>query len=195
MTDEYSGSPSPSEAPSSPASSPSESSSSFGHPVDVQSDPVINERRHAVLDQLSRTEDISNYAAERRDQSEVIDKGKPLSEDRQRTWYRRASRALQDAANEAAGIQPNGQQPQQQPQYDQSYQQYQDPAQSLDYMRKQGAAAERINQYYGNDQVRRQAVVDWGQAMDPDQHVANWLIDNESTVAPQILERLAAQFH
>jgi hypothetical protein len=64
--------------------------------------------------------------------------------------------------------------------------------QDLEYMRKQGAAAERINQYYGQDQQRRQNVVDWGVAMDPDHHVAQRLIDNESVVAPQILEKLAA---
>ena len=122
----------------------------------------------------------------------MIFRGKDIPEERKRQWYRRASKALQNAALEAAGIQPNGQQPQQQPQYDQSYQQYQDPSQDLDYMRKQGAAAERINQYYGDDQARRQNVVDWGQAMDPDSHVANWLIENESSVAPQILERLTA---
>ena len=65
--DTYSGSPSPDpvSVPDSPSSEPS---SCFGHPVDLAVDPVVNEKRHAVLDQLSRSEDITDFVRERRDQ-------------------------------------------------------------------------------------------------------------------------------
>jgi hypothetical protein len=143
--------------------------------------------RSIVLGQLAKSEDVSEYAAEREDEAAVIDRGEEIGQARQNRFFRRASKALNDAVNEATGIQPNGQQPQYDPA---AYQEQAD--QTLDYMRKQGAAAERINQYYGNDTERRQEVVNWGAAMDPEHHVANWLIDNESRVAPQILERLTA---
>ena len=107
MSDTYSGSPSPDpvSVPDSPSSEPS---SCFGHPVDLAVDPVVNEKRHAVLDQLSRSEDITDFVRERRDQTEVMDKGKPIPEERQRQWFRRASKALSDAEMEAAGLQSNG---------------------------------------------------------------------------------------
>jgi hypothetical protein len=159
----------------------------------TNTDEVINNTRYVALEQLSRKDDVSEYAAEREDQAAHFGRGEEISQDRQNKWFRRASKAVNDAVNEAQGALQTalGQQPQPQQQYSDA--DYQAAAQSdLDYMRKQGAAAERINQYYGDDKERRQAVVDWGQAMDPESHVAQWLIDNESTVAPQILERLTA---
>jgi hypothetical protein len=153
-------------------------------------DEVVERNRYAARSQLAKKEDISDFAAEREDQVAAIDRGEELPQDRKSTWYRRASKALTDAANEAAGIQTNGQQPQ--PQQDQSAYQYQDRSQDPDYARKQGAAAERVNQYFGNDQERRQHVVDWHQALDPENKVAEWVISNESTVAGQIMERLAS---
>jgi hypothetical protein len=174
---------------SSPASSPSESGS-MGHPVDVSNDPVINANRHAALEQLAKPEDISGYAQERQDQTEAIDKGRDLPEERQRQWFRRASKAVHDATLEAQGIQPNGQQPQPQ-QVSQDQYQYQDRTQDPNYMRKMGAGAERVNQYFGQDQERREGVVAWGQAMDPGNTVAEWIIENESVAGPAILDRLA----
>jgi hypothetical protein len=161
-------------------------------PDQQQSPPAsLDERmdlgRSVVLGQLAKSEDVSEYAQERGDEAAVIDRGEEIGQARQNRFFRRASKALNDAVNEATGVQPNGQQPQYSPA---AYQEQAD--QTLDYMRKQGAAAERVNQYYGNDMERRQEVVNWGAAMDPEHHVANWLIDNESRVAPQILERLTA---
>jgi hypothetical protein len=108
-------------APSIPDSPASEPAADFGHPVDIASDPIVTERRHAVLGELAKDESVEEYARERGDEEDAIFRGKALPEERQRQWYRRASRALTNAANEAAGIQPNGQQPQQQSQQQPQY--------------------------------------------------------------------------
>jgi hypothetical protein len=88
-------------------------------------------------------------------------------------------------------IQPtNEQQPQPQQYSDQS--QYEgDPTQDPTYMRKQGIVSERISRYFGDNQELKQSIVDWGAAMDEQGTVADWLIQNESSVAPQILHRLS----
>jgi hypothetical protein len=87
-----------------PSSEPAPSSSS---------DPAaerVNETRATVLGELAKKEDIGDFAQERSDQKEAIDEGQELGEQRKSQWYRRASKALSDAANEAAGIRTNGEQ-------------------------------------------------------------------------------------
>jgi hypothetical protein len=94
MTDEFSTDtipvPPPPEAP--PASS-----------VDPQSE-IVTERRHAALSQLAKSENIEGYAQEREDQAAHFDRGEDISQQRQKEWFRRASKALQDATLEAQGI-------------------------------------------------------------------------------------------
>ena len=51
--------------------------------------------------------------------------------------------------------------------------------------------SERISRYFGDNQELKQSIVDWGAAMDEQGTVADWLIQNESSVAPQILHRLS----
>jgi hypothetical protein len=164
-------------------------------PPSSGSDPrgaVINENRAIALGQLAKSESIEGYAAEREDQAAAIDRDEELPENRKSAWYRRASKALADAANEAQGIRTNGQeQPQFMPQ-DARPDEYYAPADPVEHARKTGAAMERVKAYFGENQEAKQFIVDWGQAMDPESTVADWLIQNESAVAPQILERLAA---
>jgi hypothetical protein len=152
-------------------------------------DEVINTNRYVALEQLSRNEDISDYAQERADQVEVIDQGREIPKDRQNKWFRRASKALADASAEAAGaFQPLiGEPPP-----SESYQGSEYETDPMEFARKQGAAAERIKLYFGDNAEKKQSIQDWGSAMDPENHVATWVIENESAVAPQIMERLAA---
>ena len=56
---------------------------------------------------------------------------------------------------------------------------------------KTGAAAMRIQQYFGDNTERKEQITQWHQAMDPEGKVATWVIENESTYAPQIMEKLA----
>jgi hypothetical protein len=118
---------------------------------------------------LAKSEDVSGYAAEREDQAAVIDRGEEIPGARQGEWYRRASKALQEATLEAQGIQPNSQQPQGQPTYIPDAAGYESESQSQDpdYARKEGAAQVRIQNYFGNDTEKKQNIVDWHQAMDP----------------------------
>jgi hypothetical protein len=192
MTDEYSGSPSPDPVsiPDSPASPPSESSSSFGNPVEVESNPKITETRHAVLGELAKSENVESYAQERRDEEDAMFKGKDISEDRKSAWYRRASKALNDAQMEAAGIKSNGLPSQEIPEYiprnarsDDFYPEQFDP----NYQKKEGAAAERVRQYLGNNQERKQQIIEWHQAMDPECKTATWLIQNDSPIPGAIM--------
>ena len=171
----------------------------MGTPVDIASNPVVTEKRHAVLGELAKSENVEGYAQERRDEEDAMFRGKDMPDERKRSWYRRAGKALADAADEAAGITKEfreqiGPNQQEKPRFipeNARPGEYYPEQQDLDYMRKMGAAAERVNQYFGQDQARRQNVMDWGQAMDPESLVSQWLIDNESVVAPQILEKLA----
>jgi hypothetical protein len=164
-------------------------------PAPSSSDPreaVINENRAVALGQLAKSESIEGYAQEREDQAAAIDRDEELPDNRKSAWYRRASKALSDAAAEAQGIRTNGeQQPEFMPQ-DARPEEYGAPSDPVEHARKTGAAMERVKQYFGDNQEAKQHIVDWGQAMDPESTVADWLIQNESAVAPQILERLAA---
>lgn len=140
MSDEYSGSPSPD-----PVSIPdSPTSESFGNPVDIAANPTVTEKRHTVLEQLAKKEDISDFAAERRDEEDAMFRGKDIPEERKSAWYRRASKALNDASMEAAGLKSNGLPSQEIPEFiprnarsDDFYSEQFDP----DYTRKEGAAA------------------------------------------------------
>jgi hypothetical protein len=188
MTDQYSvPSPDPVSVPDTPASEPS---SSFGNPVEIENNPTVTEKRHVVLDQLSRPEDISNYVAERRDEEDVMFRGKNIPEDRKSAWFRRASKALNDAEMEAAGIKSNGLPSQEKPEYipqnarsDEYYSEQFDP----NYTRKEGAAAERVRAYFGNNQERKQQIIDWHTAQDPESRVAGWLISNDSPIPGQMM--------
>jgi hypothetical protein len=160
----------------------------------ASAEDAIETNRNRALGQLAKKEDISDFAAERQDQAAVMDRGEEIPEDRKSQWYRRASKALSDATNEALGIKSNGWTgPPENPGYVESSEGV-DPQQldPVGYARKEGAAAQRVAAYFGDNQGAKQNIVDWGQAMDPESHVAEWLVDNESSVAPQILERLAA---
>ena len=124
-------------------------------------------------------------------QAATFDRGEDLRQERQNQWYRRAHKALTDAALEAQGIQPNGQggeEPQQPPP---GYVPGDEALREAERARKEGAAALRVQQYFGGNQERKQQIIDWHQAMDPESKVAEWVIENESAVAPQIMEKLA----
>lgn len=152
---------------------------------------IVAERRHAALSQLAKDENVEAYAAEREDQAATFDRGEDLPQERQNQWYRRAHKALTDAALEAQGIQPNGQggeEPQQPPP---GYVPGDEALREAERARKEGAAALRVQQYFGGNQERKQQIIDWHQAMDPESKVAEWVIENESAVAPQIMEKLA----
>ena len=69
-----------------------------------QREEIINRNRETALSQLAKKENIEDYAQERVDQAMVIDQGEELPEEQQNRWYRRASKALQDAALEAQGV-------------------------------------------------------------------------------------------
>ena len=61
----------------------------------------------------------------------------------------------------------------------------------IENARKEGAAAMRVQQYFGNNTERKEEITSWHRAMDPESKVAQWVIDNESAYAPQIMEKLA----
>jgi hypothetical protein len=186
----------PSSAPSTSSPSPSQGPVSLpdslpASPPAPGSEEAINAGRHVALEQLARDEDIADYAAERRDQVEVIDEGRELPEDRRRSWYRRASKALNDAAMEASGLEPRRELDASVTQFNPTDQQY-DPSQDPVYARKAGIVTEKINQFFGDNRNRRQEIVDWGSAMDERGEVADWVIRNECAVAPQMFERLVS---
>jgi hypothetical protein len=173
---------------SAPSSAPETLPDSMPSTPPTNVDEVVDANRHIALEQLARTEDISNYAQERADQAAVIDRGEEIGDDRKTKWYRRASKALSDATAEAQGIL--------QPLIDQlpppqSYQGSEYETDPVTYARKEGMAAQRVNAYFGDNQTVKQNIMDWGAAMDEEGHVARWLVENECQVAPQILERLA----
>ena len=56
----------------------------------ASSDPVVTERRHTVLTQLAKSEDISDFVGERTDEAALFDRGEPISNER-------AARALNEA--------------------------------------------------------------------------------------------------
>ena len=50
----------------------------------------------------------------------------------------------------------------------------------------------RIQQFIsGTTPSAKNRLLQWHQAMDPEGKVATWVIENESTYAPQIMEKLA----
>jgi len=150
---------------------------------------IINRNRDIALGQLAKNESIDDYVDERIDQGLVIDHGEDLGEERQAKWFRRAHKALTDAALEAQGIDPNaleGQQPQEPPP---GYVPGDEAAWEIEEAHKTGAAQMRINQYFGDNQEARQNVTEWHQAMDPEGTVAQWIIDNESPMAGPIMQR------
>jgi hypothetical protein len=171
MTDEYSADtavapPEPSEAPASPP------------PADT-SDERAEELASVAYEQLARDEDISAYAKQREDVDALKD-GKELSATEMAEARRRTHRALQDAAEEAAEVNDQVQ-----------YEPYREEHHDTELARKTGASAERVNQYIGNDAEKRQHIVDWHQAMDPQSHVATWCIENESPCPGQIMQYTA----
>jgi hypothetical protein len=152
---------------------------------------VIERNRQIALGQLAKSEDISGYAQEREDQAYVIDEGGELPEERQAQWFRRASK-VHDATLEAQGIKLDEQgQPEAPPPPPPGYVPGDEAMREIENARKTGAAAMRINQYFGDNQEIRQHITEWHQAMDPQSTVAQWLIDNESAMAGPIMQRCA----
>ena len=160
-----------------------------------RADPVesrVAEGRHTALSQLAKSEDIEGYAQERIDQEDYFDRGEKLDERRDAAWFRRAHKALQDAALEAQGIKLNEQgEPEVPPPPPPGYVPGDEAMREVERARKEGAAAMRIQQYFGNNTERKEQITQWHQAMDPEGKVATWVIENESTYAPQIMEKLA----
>jgi hypothetical protein len=158
-------------------------------PPSFAPEEILNEKRSAALGQLAKDENIEGYAQERQDQAEAIDEGIDLPHDRQNSWFRRASKALSDAANEARGVRPTSGQEQPQPTYiPDEYRP--EPVRDEDYGRKTGVAAERVRAYFGPDVETKQNIIAWSEAMDPQSHVASWLIENESPVPGPMMSRL-----
>jgi hypothetical protein len=77
MSDTYSGSPSPDVSiPDTPASSPTEGPEAFGNPVDIAANEAVTEKRHTVLGELAKSENVEQYALERRDEEDAMFRGK-----------------------------------------------------------------------------------------------------------------------
>ena len=156
------------------------------------SEEAVTQGRDTVLSQLAKKEDISEFAQERADQRAYFDEGEKLDERRDAAWFRRAHKALQDAALEAQGIKLNEQgEPEAPPPPPPGYVPGDEAMQEIENARKEGAAAMRVQQYFGNNTERKEEITSWHRAMDPESKVAQWVIDNESAYAPQIMEKLA----
>ena len=160
-------------------------------PSTDQVESKVVEGRHTVLSQLAKDESIEGYAAERQDQEDYFDRGEKLDERRDAAWYRRAHKALTDAANEAAGIKVNEQGEQQPQEAPPGYVPGDEAVATAERARKEGAAAMRVEQYFGANNEAKQAIVQWHQALDPESKVAEWVIENETPFAPQIMQALA----
>lgn len=124
------------------------------------------------------------------DQAAAIDRGEALPQERQNQWFRRASRALKEAADEAAGITANEQGEQQQ-EAPSGYIPADEAQREVENARREAKAAMHVDRYFGNNQEARDAIVQWHQAMDPQSTVAQWLIDHESPMAGPIMQRTA----
>jgi hypothetical protein len=184
MSDEFDTSPAPGPvdvptAPEAPSSAPPDTSE------------IINERRHVALSQLAKSEDISGYAAEREDQSAVIDRGEDIPQQRQNQWFRRASKALQDATLQAQGIDVNAPQGEEQQEAPSGFVPADEVEHMLDQERKTAQARMRVDQYFGANTQRKDEIVNWHSAMDPGSVCAQWVIDSGTPVAGQLMERLA----
>lgn len=166
-------------------------------PADIPPPPLASEEdiirgRDITLGQLAKKEDISDFAQERTDQQAYFEEGEKLDEGRDAAWFRRAHKALQDAALEAQGFQLNEQgEPQAPPQPPPGYVPGDEVMREVQRARKEGAAAMRIQSYFGNDTERKEQITQWHKAMDPEGKVADWVIENESVYAAQIMEKLA----
>jgi hypothetical protein len=135
-------------------------------PADIDAAIALN--RQTALSQLAKSENIENYAQERLDQAAAMDAGEELDDDRQAKWFRRAHKALQDAALEAQGIRFDEQgQPELPPPPPPGYVPGDEAAREIEEARKVGAAQMRINQYFGDNQEARDNVTQWFEAMDP----------------------------
>jgi hypothetical protein len=121
----------------------------------------VNEGRHTVLSELAKSEDISEFAEERRTQDKALHRGEKLTDEERTKWFQRTNKALTDAAAQAAAL--NAQQP----------------------------AAERVNQYLRGNEEKRQNIISWHENMDPTGSVADWIIANNSSMAGPIMERCA----
>jgi hypothetical protein len=145
----------------------------------------VNEGRHTVLSELAKSEDISEFAEERRTQDKALHRGEKLTDEERTKWFQRTNKALTDAAAQAAA--PNAQKPAPIPPSYQSGAQ-QDTAQ---WLSNQGASAERVNQYLRGNEEKRQNIISWHESMDPTGSVADWIIANNSSMAGPIMERCA----
>ena len=132
-----------------------------------RADPVesrVAEGRHTALSQLAKSEDIEGYAQERIDQEDYFDRGEKLDERRDAAWFRRAHKALQDAALEAQGIKLNEQgEPEVPPPPPPGYVPGDEAMREVERARKEGAAAMRIQQYFGNNTERKEQITQWHQ--------------------------------
>lgn len=147
------------------------------------------ERRHTVLGQLAKDENIEEYTKERADQEAFFDRGEDLPESRKSEWYRRAHKSLSDAANEAAGVTAEMESQQQEPAPEYAPE---DAIQDTpEYREGVGAARVRFEQHFGGDAERKQTVMEWHQALDPEHSIANWYIQSGSPVAPEMADLLA----
>ena len=180
MTDEFSSDSIPAPPPADIAPSPSP-------PPDASE--VINENRHIALSQLAKSEDISQYAAEREDQDAVIDRGEDIPQERRSQWFRRAHKArptppmrLRASTRMSRESKSRKSSP--------GYVPGDEAQRGVERARKEGAAQLRVAQYFGDNAEKKQEIINWHDAMDPEHHIAEWVIQNESAVAPQILERL-----
>ena len=156
------------------------------------SEEAVTQGRDTVLSQLAKKEDISDFAQERADQRAYFDEGEKLDERRDAAWFRRAHKALQDAALEAQGFQLNEQgEPEVPPPPPPGYVPGDEAMREVERARKEGAAQMRVQSYFGNNAERKEEITAWHRAMDPEGQVCNWCIDNESAYTPQIMEKLA----
>ena len=156
------------------------------------SEEAVTQGRDTVLSQLAKKEDISEFAQERADQRAYFEEGEKLDERRDAAWFRRAHKALQDAALEAQGFQLNEQgEPEAPSPSPPGYVPGDEAMREVERARKEGAAAMRVQAYFGNNAERKEEITQWHRAMDPESKIADRCIENESAYVPQIMEKLA----
>lgn len=77
-------------------------------PADIPAAPPSEEAvirgRDIALGQLAKKEDVSDFVEERNVQELYFEQGKELNDQTDQRWFRRARKALQEAALEAQGI-------------------------------------------------------------------------------------------
>jgi hypothetical protein len=151
-------------------------------PPPEANDERIEELAATAYSQLAKSEDISEYAAQRGDVDRIRD-GEELSPKDFARAAQRTREALQNATAEAAQL--NGQMQQQE--WQAPALEYGQQLPDTEYHRRVGQVAERVNRVIP-DKFDRDVIVEFHTENDPNGYVANWLIENELPVPGEIMQ-------